>query len=154
MFATRAIRNLWSGQSYKELGLDVTSQLIGSGLSDCSISLVRGKHLTTLLLGQGFSATRIPTSSIMGNHPWPTGDLVKGFLSFCRNAVSVFCSPSQQNGSMSSIYSHTQDTLEGGALLLCNRYYIQAPLIGWPMFDAYILLPFNYSEAWYGYYLI
>ena len=63
---------------------DMTSRLSGSGLSDCPSSPVRAKveccesHDLFSCQVTDCSATRIPSSSLMGRHPWPTGSLVGG----------------------------------------------------------------------------
>ena len=62
----------------------MTSRLIGLGLSDCPSSPVRAKVECCEphdLLGcqvMDCSATRIPSSSITGHHPRPTGSLIGG----------------------------------------------------------------------------
>ena len=59
----------------------MTSQLISLGLSDCLSSPVRAKveccklHDPFIYQVNDCSTTRIPSSSIMGCHPQPTGGL-------------------------------------------------------------------------------
>ena len=75
---------------------DMTSQLIRSGLSDHLSIPVRAK-VECCKSHDLFScsATRIPSSSITGHHPQPTGSLIVG-VPLCRGAVSIFYSPNQQ----------------------------------------------------------
>ena len=101
-----AIRAIGSGQSWV-LRLDMTSRLIGGGLSD---------HLSSSSKGQGAvlqvmdcSATRIPSLSITGRHPWPTGGSIggRGILCFCRGGVGVFYCPSRKG----SLFLDIEDSL-------------------------------------------
>ena len=65
---------------------DMTSQLIGLGLSDHPSSLVRAKveccksHDLFGCQIKDCSATRIPSLSITGHHSQPTGSLIEGGL--------------------------------------------------------------------------
>ena len=81
---------------------DMTSRLIGSGLSNRPSSPVRAKVKCCKshdLFGcqiKDCSAIRIPSLSITGRHPWPTGSFIGFFfLPLCRGAVGVFYSPIQ-----------------------------------------------------------
>ena len=62
------------GAIIKVLGLDVTSRLIGGSLSDHPSGL--SKVQRGVLHVMGYSATRIPSLSITGHHPQPTGGLM------------------------------------------------------------------------------
>ena len=90
-----AIRVIGSGQSYV-LRFDVTSRLIGGSLSDCLSS--SSKSQDGILQVMDCSAIRIPSLSITGRHPQPTGGPVGvEVLPFCRGAVGVFYCPSRQS---------------------------------------------------------
>ena len=91
-----AIRAIGSGQSYV-LGLDMTSRLIGGGLSDRPSSSSKGQG--GVLQVMDCLATRIPSLSITGHHLRPICEPpLGGVLPLCRGAVSVFyCSSRQGN---------------------------------------------------------
>ena len=69
----------------------MTSRLIGLGPSDHPSSPSKGQSGVLQVMDR--SATRIPSSCIMGRHPRPTGSPI---LPLYRGAVSVFYSPSRQ----------------------------------------------------------
>ena len=87
------------------LGLDMTSWLIGSGLSDCSsdqvrVKVVYCKSLTSLSLNQWLfnhqGSVLAPYKSPPTANRWPHW----GVLPLCRGAVSIFYSPSWQGNTM------------------------------------------------------
>ena len=76
------------GAIIEVLGLDVTSRLIGGGLSDRPSSLSKG--LSGVLHVIDCSPTMTPSLSITGRHPWPTGGPIGGVLPLFRGAVGAF----------------------------------------------------------------
>ena len=95
----------------------MSSRLIGSGLSDCLSSPVRAKvecckscDLFSCRV-KDCTATRIPSSSIMGCHSRSTGSLVGGWgLLLCRGAVSVFYSLSREGKATNRYSAFPQST--------------------------------------------
>ena len=108
----------------------MTSQMIGSGLSDSPYSPVRAKvkcckshdHFGCQI--KDCSATRIPSLSITGRHPWPTGSLMGGGgLPLCRGAVSIFYSSSQLGGNPMEKHSTIAvATLNTSCVYICRNH--------------------------------
>ena len=78
---------------------DMTSHLIGSGLSDPPSSLVRAKmgccesHNLFSCQITDCTATRTLSSSITGHHPWPTGSLIGGGYPFAEVQLAYSTTP-------------------------------------------------------------